>query len=286
MRGLLMAVVVFVGCSRGAKVMRVEGMALPESAIWDPEADVYLVSNIVGEPFATDDNGFIARVSPEGKLVDRWIDGASPDVTLHAPRGLALAGDLVLVADLGSVRAFDRRSGRPVREIPVAGAVMLNDLVVRGDRVLASDSGLPPKRQPAGARHAIYELDPKTGAVTTLLAAEDLGRPNGLAVRGEEVWVATYGSGELYRLCGAEICDRQRLPGGGLDGIVVDGTRLYVSSWEAEAVFAGEPGGAFTPLIEKVASAADIGFDAKRRRLLLPLLEANVLEIRPLPEPH
>jgi sugar lactone lactonase YvrE len=266
-----------------AAVTRVPGMSLPESVLWDEQADVYLVSNINGEPFAADDDGFIARVSPDGEKVDRLIDGADPAVTLHSPRGLAVSGDRLFVADLTAVRVFDRTTGKPLGVIEVPGAVMLNDLAVRGDRVLASDSGLPAAKQPPSASHGVYEIDPASGTVTPLAVAPDLGRPNGLAVIDGQIWVATYGSGELYRLCDGAPCDREKLPGGGLDGIVVDGDELYVSSWEKEAIYVGAPGKGWMPVVEKVAACADIGWDGKRRRLLLPLLEAGVLEIRSVP---
>src|SRR5687768_18220722 len=70
----------------------VEGFSTPESAFYDEAADVYLVSNINGSPAAKDDNGFISRVSPDGTPTLKWIDGAAPNVTLHAPKGLAVIG--------------------------------------------------------------------------------------------------------------------------------------------------------------------------------------------------
>jgi sugar lactone lactonase YvrE len=160
---------------------------------------------------------------------------------------------------------------------------MLNDVAGNGDKVLVTDSGLPAAKQPADAKHGIYEVDPASGTVRPLLAATDLGRPNGVAVVEGEIWIATYGSGELYRLCGAEICDRQNLPAGGLDGIVVDGNLLYVSSWEGEAIYAGRPGGDWKPIVQRVPAAADIGWDGKRRRLLIPKLEAGELAIEAVP---
>ena len=71
----------------GQEPISVGDMSTPESALHDPEADVYLVSNINGGPGDRDDNGFISRVSPDGQVLDlKWIDGADPGVTLHAPR--------------------------------------------------------------------------------------------------------------------------------------------------------------------------------------------------------
>ena len=59
------------------------GFATPESALHDPSADVYLVSNINGGPADRDDNGFISRVLPSGEIEElKWIDGDSPEVTL------------------------------------------------------------------------------------------------------------------------------------------------------------------------------------------------------------
>ena len=76
------------------------GFMTPESVLHDPDADVYLVSNIQGDPFEKDDNGFISRVSPDGVVLElRWIDGAKENVDLDAPKGMAILGDELWVAD-------------------------------------------------------------------------------------------------------------------------------------------------------------------------------------------
>src|SRR5690242_3865752 len=65
----------------------------PESVLYDPMADVYLVSNINGDPLAKDNNGYISRVSPDGKaLTVKWIAGGMNGVKLDAPKGTALRG--------------------------------------------------------------------------------------------------------------------------------------------------------------------------------------------------
>ena len=45
------------------------GFRTPESVLYDPKADLYLVANIHGDPSARDVNGFISRISPEGQVV-------------------------------------------------------------------------------------------------------------------------------------------------------------------------------------------------------------------------
>jgi predicted small lipoprotein YifL len=99
--------------------LRIEGVgfATPESVLYDPAADVYLVANINGSPSDEDDNGFISRLSPDGTLIELlWIDGQDEGVTLDAPKGMAIIGDTLYVADISRVRSFDR--GRPRRLAP------------------------------------------------------------------------------------------------------------------------------------------------------------------------
>ena len=74
------------------------------------------------------------------------------------------------------------------------------------------------------------------------------------------------------------------LPKGGLDGIVKlgDGS-LLISSWEGAAVSRGLPGGEFRELIANVPSPADIGFNSKRNRVLIPMMMASKIQVHPLP---
>jgi hypothetical protein len=65
--------------------VRDSGFATPESIHHDAVQDLYFVSNINGGPADADGNGFISRVSPEGFVELKWIDGATPGVTLNAP---------------------------------------------------------------------------------------------------------------------------------------------------------------------------------------------------------
>ena len=75
--------------------VRVQGFSTPESVLHDDRSDVYLVSNVNGSPTDKDDNGFISRITPEGEIENlKWIDGALGDVTLHAPKGMAIVAEM------------------------------------------------------------------------------------------------------------------------------------------------------------------------------------------------
>ena len=56
----------------------------------------------------------------------------------------------------------------------------------------------------------------------------------------------------------------------GLDGVVMIGDKLFISSWEGKSISSGKPGEAFTEVFTELESPADIGFDSKRSRLLVP----------------
>src|SRR5690606_1062946 len=122
--------------ARQAPIIVSEGLLGPETVLHDTESDVSLVSNVNGDLSGKDDNGFISRVSPEGKVLElKWIDGASADVTLHAPKGMAFRRDVLLVADIDTVRVFDRKSGKPFGNWPVNGSTFLNDIAVTSDNI-------------------------------------------------------------------------------------------------------------------------------------------------------
>ncbi len=68
---------------------------------------------------------------------------------------------------------------------------------------------------------------------------------------------------------------------GSYDGVVIARGRILVSSWKDSTVSAYETGQEVR-LISGVG-AADIGYDAKRNRVLLPFVDGTRMEIWQLP---
>jgi sugar lactone lactonase YvrE len=254
------------------------GLVTPESVLYDADADEYVVSNINGDPFAADGNGFIARLTPDGKVAKaKWID------KLNAPKGMTFARGNLYVTDIDRVKIFDRKTGAPKGEVVIPKATFANDLATTADgRVLVSESGVRAGKQafePTG-NDAVYAVETDDKTLTTIAKSKDLGGPNGLLVTSDKTWVLGFGSGEIYSLDptkkeGAR-ADVQKLPKGADDGIVglPDG-ELLISSWDANGVYRGKAGGAFSLVIEGVKAPADIGFDPKRNRVLVPLFHDN-----------
>ncbi len=264
-------------------IFHLAGFQTPESVAYDEANDRYLVSNINGKPNEADNNGYISLVSPDGKVIlEKFIAGGVNKVTLHAPKGTAIANGNLYVADIDTVRLFDLKTGAAKGEVKIPGATFLNDVDADAKGlVYVSDSGMklgPKGFEPTGT-DAIFTID-KTNKAKALAKGKELDRPNGVyAGDPKGLWVVTFGAAKLYRLDEkGKKQDETTLPAGSLDGIVKNGDDLYVSSWETSSVYKGKPGGTFSVVIPNVKSPADIGLDTKRKRILVPLFTENAIE--------
>jgi hypothetical protein len=95
-------------------------------------------------------------------------------------------------------------------------------------------------------------------------------------------------SGQLYRLDAKGTRTPLGNPAPGLDGLVkTPGGRLIVSSWESSTVLitpaTPAASGELEPLITELTSPADLGYDPRRRQLIVPLYKENALYIQELP---
>jgi hypothetical protein len=259
-----------------------EGIATPESVLYDAANDRYLISNINGTPTTVDNNGYITEISGDGKVTKpKFIEGGSGKVKLDAPKGSAIVGGVLYVADITVVRKFDAKTGAPKGDIPVKDAVFLNDVAAAADgRLFVSDSGVkegPKGLEPAGG-DAVYVID-RAGTVKPVAKMKELGGPNGVLVLGKKVLVNTLNSDQIYGLSDkGEMQEVTHLPRGGLDGFLSVGDTLLVSSWQASAVYRGKLGGTFEPIIHGVKGPADMGFDSKRSRVVVPRFMDNAVE--------
>jgi hypothetical protein len=262
------------------------GLSTPESVLYDAGLDLYLVSNINGTPFDKDGNGFVSQVGPDGKMVElKWIDGAAEKVTLNAPKGMVIQLGTLYLADIDTVRMFDAVTGAPKGEIPIKGASFLNDVTSHDGVVYVSDSGLKPGEDgfaPSGT-DAVYAIgtDRKPKKI---LSGGDLAGPNGLLATPDGLYMVSFAGKGLSRIDPAAKKREQLadLPHGGNDGVVLADGRLVISSWECQCLMAGPPEGPFEVVAEDLKTPADLAWDSKRNRLVVPHFEENALTFLPL----
>lgn len=254
------------GCMRAPDVT---GFSSPESVLYDSASDTYLVSNINGDAFEADDNGFISRVSPEGEILElKFIDGANETIDLDGPKGLTLVGDTLYATDITVVRMFDRTTGEALSTVEIPDAQFLNDVAAGPDgTVYVTDSF-------GGAIHRIRP----DGSTSVVTEDPDLGLPNGITVLNSgDLMVVTFGnSSHVVDASSGEILESQTYGALILDGVEQgsDGT-VYISSWSNSSVFKVTPEGEVETEVRNVASPGDIGLDPSRDRLLIPLVQNN-----------
>ena len=269
---------------------RVEGFKNPESAKYDAELDVWYVSNVNGSPVAKDGNGYISRLKGDGTVDSlTWIAGGTNGVKLDAPKGLALQGDTLWVADITRVRGFNRRTGAPVASIDVKGSKFLNDIAVGPDGLYVTDTGV--EGSPKGIEHTgpdrIYRIAPDR-AVSIAIQSDSLAGPNGITWDGAQGrFIVVPFAGKVIQAWspGAKTTVPLGPTKGQLDGVELLGeNRLLVTSWTDSSLFVFQ-NGTVTPVASGLPSPADIGIDTKRNRVAIPLLLENRVEFRALPAP-
>ena len=267
------------------KVGETSNLQGPESARYDRELDVWFVSNVNGMPAAKDNNGYISRLRPDGTPYQvKFIEGGKKGVTLNAPKGLAIKGDTLWVADIDFARAYNKRTGAPIANVTARGRVkFLNGAAVGPDgAIYMTDTGII-----FGPKGEISHPGPDQvvrvtrGGVTAALTSPRLEAPNGIAWDGREqrfVIVSFMGKGVYGWKPGNKDLTPLGSGPGQQDGVVVlpDG-RILVTSWADSSLFVLAKGQS-TRVASGIASPADIDFSEKDSRVAVPQLMANKVQ--------
>jgi sugar lactone lactonase YvrE len=256
------------------------GFSQPEAVRYDPDQDVYFVSNFgAGDAQAKDNNGFISRMSPDGTIEQpQFIAGGKGGVTLHAPRGMFITGDTLWVADEDAVRGFNRRTGAPLVTADFSAYKLgfLNDVAAGPDGVYVTDTGT----------ETVYRIS--KGRVSVALQNKTLGGPNGITwdTANRNFIVVPYGGDSVIR---GWVPGRKTLSVVGrstsnkFDGVeILSDGRVLVSS-QGDSALHLFTGGMGRPIIHVGGAPADIAIDTKRNRVAVPFVDRSIVEIWKLP---
>ena len=276
-----------------ARMASLAGFLTPESVKYDSEQDVYLITNINGNPNQKDNNGFIIRIKPDSTSgstsLDTLVRGGRSGVTLNAPKGMAIVGDTLWVTDIDAVRGFNRLTGAPVASVALTSmpATFLNDVAAGPDGALyITDTGIRFAADGAMSKPGkdrIFRVGPDRRA-TVALEDSTLAGPNGIVWDGANTRfiIAPFAGKSLFSWKVGETKPTSMATGpGGYDGIeVLSDGRILVSSWTDSTVSVVRPGAnTMTRLVTGVEAPADIGYDTKRHYLLIPRFNGNQVEI-------
>ncbi len=259
----------------------------PESVRYDADQDVFYVSNINGNPSQKDGNGFISRMRWDGTVDSlKFIAGGRNGVVLHAPKGMAIVGDTLWVADLDHVRAFHKRTGALVASVDLSKmrALFLNDVATgpEGD-VYITDTAIrfaADGSMSHPGRDKIFRISGRTASV--VIESDTLGRANGITwdTGNARFVLAPFGSPDVQTWKPGDAAPARLVAGPGeYDGVeILSDGRILVSSWADSAVHVVENGAA-RKLISGVPAPADFGVDTKRNRVAIPLFQGNRVEL-------
>jgi hypothetical protein len=240
-----------------------EGLRSPQAVIHDSVADVYLLTN------ASAGEAFISRVSPGGRVEElRWIGGEG--AALRSPKGVAIRGDTLYVADTRCVKLFHRVTAEASGEICPAGADSLAALAVDAEGVIyVGDAGH------AASPAVIHTLDP-TGTLALLEAGDAIAALRGVAAGPRGVFVTSAGSDYVYHMSSTgpkvllhgqpkELGGIVTMPDGSFAfSNVSDSTLLFVEANPSHG------SGRLWTLVRDLAGPGQPGYDAARRRVLIP----------------
>jgi sugar lactone lactonase YvrE len=237
-------------------------LRVPESVYHDAKTERIYVSNIEGKgAWEKDGRGSISIITSSGKILSPyWVTG------LHAPKGIGMFQDFLIVADIDSVVIIEPIRAQIVKKIYIEGAQALNDLSVdkRGN-IYVSDS----------KTKKIHMIDGLKLDVSLYL--DGLKGPNGVLFVDRTLYYVD--AGGFYKVGK----DKQKILivdglEGGADGIEqIDEENFLVSCWSGTIYHINLKGEKKLLLDTRSGqvNAADIGYDKKKKIVYVPTFYKN-----------
>jgi hypothetical protein len=270
----------------------VTDLQTPYSFVSSQSGKEYFISSVNGEPEAADNNGFITKLDANGKLVHlKFIEGGTAGVTLHAPKGMALIGQTLYVADLDHLRAFDITNGKSIATISMPAGTgqnrsSLTDVAYDGTSLLYCSD-----------QHAnrIYRVELPSQKVSILVADPALAGPTGLAVhpKSGRLIAVSWEKGKIFEIApdGAisELFSNGFFSGRFTNLRGVDFDRwgnMYVSDFTTGKVWRMTWDKRFHVIAEYLPSPGDLGIDRINNLILVPYEYAHAAEMNGLEMPR
>lgn len=248
----------------------------PESVVYDIMRNALYVSNVNGAPDVEDGNGFISLIGKDGKIEKlKWIDG------LNAPKGMAIHGRNLFVADINALVVIDLDTAEVTKRYSLEGKHFLNDIAV-------SEEGM------------IYITDTETDTIYRLykgkfeawLTNSKLDHPNGIYIDNKNIIIGSWGKptegwktdipGHLLLISPEDKSIKDFGTGdpiGNLDGIAkLNNSTLLVTDWYQGKLIKASTNGEVKVLLELGQGSADIYYLRSKKLLLIAhMLEGKLI---------
>lgn len=234
----------------------------PESVIWNPATQSYLISNV--------GSGFILS------LKDKQDFSIFNKANLDGPKGMAILGNNLYVADITRVVGFDLTTGEKTYEQKVPNASFLNDVTASDDKIIYvsdSDQSFIVMLNVVDKKMEIFEH-------------ENLIKPNGLYFLKTDketlLYIVSMKNDTPIKVLNLGTEDLTDIPHTEMtraDGITRDKMGDWlISSWADSTVYKYSPDFLMRSTIkEKYQSPADIFYNPITDELAIPQMQLDIV---------
>ncbi|MEM7620058.1 MAG: SMP-30/gluconolactonase/LRE family protein [Pseudomonadota bacterium] len=251
-----------------------EGLNKPESVVYDEKNKVLYISNINGKGREKNGLGYIAKVSPDGKIIlKEWVKD------LNAPKGLALSNGKLYIADIDALIVVDVETATVEKRYEAEGAKFLNDVAINAKgKVYVSDSKTSKIHILEGDKFSVWLDDERVLRANGLYALEgDL-----LIAAGDSSHKKPHKNRYLQLVSYDKktirpIKDQTSL--GDIDGVVPDGNNgIFLTDWRAGKLmhYSKDKGAILIKQLGK--GTADLTYVGKSKLIYLPVMMSHELK--------
>jgi sugar lactone lactonase YvrE len=250
----------------------ITGLDGPEAVRFDPDQDVYFISNFTGGGNTQDSTGFITKTDAEGNIIDREFMTGTEENPLHAPRGMFIVNETLWAADVLGVHGFNKNTGEQTAFVDFTDFEIgfLNDISADNNGVLfVTDTGNPRVYKVEGGSAEVF-LDSLPEA------------PNGITLNPENnrFVLAPWGGDQIFRSFSTsmDLAEFGTIEGGFFDGLEFLSDKLLVASQQDSSirVFDGIDS---KILIKTPGRPADIGINTNLNHMAVPYIALDRVDI-------
>ncbi len=216
---------------QGKTIIHSQGLKFCEGSV--PYGSTLLISNFGTEelnPLNSEGKGYIAQL--DGETIKTFI---APDGNLSAPKGMAIKGDYLYIADVAKVVIYNlsKKSSAPIVVDMPEGDLFVNDIAISGNTAYISVTN-------SGKLYTLDISSPEQINSSNLEFYADVVGANGIAIDGKSIYVASYPadgntteSNVIYKIedmstpVASKFIERE----GQYDGLAISDNKLYFTSW-------------------------------------------------------
>ena len=244
-----------------------EGLAFPESVVYDKENNVLYVSNY--KRFVRNRSSYagcsISKVDLNGQIIDKeWIPN------LSSPTGLFLKDGLLYIVERFGIAIYDIENDKMKVRYRIKHNFLINDITVDNENnMYITEAG----------NNTLYRI--KENKVTSWIKSDSIGDANGISFIDDKLYIGVNEDGFLKSIDTKtkQISNVYHLGEGNIDGIKKRGNQLLISLYEKGMRIIDENG----EIIEFANTAstglhcADFEYIPHKDMIIVPSLFDNTL---------